>query len=244
MPRFPRPRRLVVPPRARSVVAVAVVAGSALVLAAAPAGAAVPAGKIVVDATGTVEATPDSMTVNIGVRSRAETAAAALDRANTLVAQVVQVLKGAGVRDRDLKTTELSIGPEYQSDPNKPVAYVATNVVRATVRDLSKAGAVADAAARAAGDDVILQGVSFDVQHPTGAQRRARVAAVKAARDQAQRLARAAGMKLGDVVSIRETATSGGPIVTERLAAASDAIPVEPGTQQVSVTIHVVFTTG
>jgi uncharacterized protein YggE len=111
------------------------------------------------------------------------------------------------------------------------------------VRDLDKAGDVVDAATAKGATDV--QGISFEFNDPVKAQNDARAAAVAAARTSAQAMASAANVTLGAVVSITD-ATPPTPIfygygATKGAAAVDTATPIQPGTQDLSASVTVVF---
>ena len=92
------------------------------------------------------------------------------------------------------------------------------------VRAIDSLGAVIDALAKAGANR--LQGVSFDVADPGRTSTRAREQAVADARARAELYARAAGVTLGPVVSIRETVDMPGPIMMR--AEAADAARRSP----------------
>ena len=112
--------------------------------------------------------------------------------------------------------------------------------VTARLRDLTKAGSVLDAAARVAGDEIRLQGITFAIDDDSGLLATARAKAVKRARAQAGQLADAAGVSLGDVVSIVE----GNVVVPTESRSAADvtasSVPIEPGSQTASIQVTVV----
>ena len=58
---------------------------------------------------GTVAGTPDTLTVVLGVQTRAASAADALADNNTRASGLLDVLRGRGVADKDLRTSGLSI---------------------------------------------------------------------------------------------------------------------------------------
>ena len=112
---------------------------------------------------GTVAGTPDTLTVVLGVQTRAPSAAAALADNNTRATGLLDVLRGRGVADRDLRTSGLSISPTFDTD-GRITGYEVANQVTATLRDVAGAGALVDAAARAAGDAVRVQQISFGIE--------------------------------------------------------------------------------
>ena len=223
-------------------VAAAVMAG-VLVATAVPAGAATKVRRITVVGIGQVKGTPDVADVSIGVSARGRTAGEALTTANDRAAKVIAALKDAGVSEDDLQTSGLSIQPTYDDDVI--TGYQVSNMVDARLRDIAKTGEILDAAARVAGDEIRLQGIGFTIDDDSELLKTARERSVKRARAQAEQLAAAAGVELGDVVSIDEGSfaipyASRG--VAEDSAAAS--VPIEPGTQTLSISTTVVYEIG
>ena len=218
-----------------------VAALAALASIAAPAGAATAtARRITVTATGQAKGTPDIADVSIGVSARAKTAAAALDTANDRAAKVIAALQDGGVADEDLQTSGLSVMPTYAVDGSID-GYEVSNSVTARLRDVAKAGEVLDAAARVAGDEIRVQGISFGIDDDSELLKTARQRAVKRARAQAEQLAEAAGVELGEVRTIDE----GAPVVPFESRSLGDvaasSVPIEVGTQALSIQVTVVY---
>src|SRR5262249_43423095 len=161
--------------------------------------------------TARVRGTPDVLTVTVGVTSRGKTVGEALDRNNAGARKVIQVLLDGGVDKKDIQTSNLSIGPIYGDNANDIQGYQMSNQVVAQLRDLDKAGGLLDKAVQAGGDDVVLRGVSFDIDDTSDLVSAARTDAVKRARNQAEQLAAAAGVQLGDVITISESSPDVGP---------------------------------
>lgn len=199
---------------------------------------------ITVMGEGIVKGKPDVMTINLGVQTRDNTANGALDQANEKATQLIATLKGAGVQPDDITTTDVSIYPQYDSAGQHVVGYNASYQVVARFKDLTKAGEVIDAAASAVGDAITLGGVSFSIDDTGALKQQARVGAVNAAKAQADQLAAAAGTKVGRVLTINETNVSvpypqfyaGAPAAADKAST-----PIEPGTQQVSLNVTVVY---
>ena len=203
--------------------------------------ASAPVTSITTRGLGTVTGTPDTLTVVLGVSTRAASAADALSDNNTRATGVRDVLRGRGVTADDLRTSGLSISPTLEND-GRISGYEVSNQVTATLRDVAGAGALIDAAARAAGDAVRVQQISFGIDDDAEPRARARADAVRQAVTQARQLADAAEVGLGPILSITEV-TEGQPpvpITRDSAAGAQASIPIEPGTQDVSVTVEVV----
>ena len=119
-----------------------------------------------------------------------------------------------------------------------------SNLVVAQLRDLDKAGGLLDKAAQAGGDDVVVRNVSFDIDDTSDLVAAARADAVKRARNQAEQLAAAAGVQLGDVLTISESSQDVGPVLAAPEAAADRAassVPIQSGSEELTVLVSVVF---
>jgi uncharacterized protein YggE len=204
--------------------------------------AAVPA--ITARGTGTVRGTPDTMTVVIGVQTRGDTAKGALDADNAKATALIEVLKGSGVAAADLRTSQLSINPTYDQQGTRITGYEVTNQVTATLRDIAAAGGILDAAGESAGDAVRVQQLGFSIDDESEPRARARADAVRQAQAQARQMAEAAGVALGPLQKITEVAVDQAtpyPYADGARSAAASPAPVEPGTQELSVVVEVVY---
>lgn len=237
----------------RTLSTVAALALGALVLSGCSAAQAAPYSaspsvdppRITARGVGTVTGTPDIVTVVLGVATQASTATAALEDNNTQATALIEALTAGGVAREDLQTSQLAIYPTYSPEGAAITGYEVTNQVSATLRDITGAGALIDAAAQAVGDAVRVQQLTFSIDDDSAARADARTAAVQGAQTQARQLAEAAGVELGAVLSITELpAVVPGPPYPpayEGADLAASAVPLEPGTQELSVTVEVVY---
>lgn len=202
---------------------------------------------ISVTATGTATGTPDTLTVQFGVQTQAKTAGAALTANNTKATALIAAITKQGVAKKDLATSDLAIYPTYSDNGSTITGYQVTNTVTATLREVSKAGAVIDAAARAAGDAIRLNQVGFSFDDETTLRAAARADAVKQGLAQAKQLATAAGVTLGPILSISEDSGVSVPQPMLERAAAGDtgaSMPVLSGQGQLTVTVQMVVSIG
>ncbi len=198
---------------------------------------------ITAQATGTVTGTPDVVTISLGVETRSPSAQTALDENNRLATDVINVVKEKGVAPEDLQTSQLSIYPSYD-DKGAVTGYQVTNIVTAKLRDIGGAGALIDAAGQAAGDAVRVQQLSFSIDDDSELRANARADAVRRAQAQAKQLADAAGIALGPIHSITESPIAGTVVYPQAAMAADSAagsVPIEPGSQQLQVSVQVVY---
>lgn len=226
-------------------------AAVALALAgcAAPASAAGPATAppgISARGVGTVTGTPDTVTVVLGVATNGPAAAAALEDNNSRAAALIEALRGSGVAAEDLRTSGLSIYPTY-ADGGTISGYEVSNQVTAVLRDLAGAGALIDAAARTAGDAVRVQQIGFSLDDDAEQRAAARADAVRRAEARIAEMAQAAGAFPGGLLSITEIPVETGPqpfAAADGAAARESAVPLLPGTQDVTVVVEVVRAIG
>lgn len=202
-------------------------------------------GVISVTGEGQVAAVPDMATLTLGVTVNGDTAKAALDANSAALAAAIKRLKDAGIEDRDIQTSGLSLGPiyDYSSSNGAPqtvLGYSASNMVTVRVRALETVGAVLDAAVTDGANT--LNGISFGLADPVPSTDGARKAAVVDARHKAELYAAAAGVKVGKVVSINENGGYAPPMMMGGLSEVTkDAVPVQAGELSVGASVTVTF---
>lgn len=218
-------------------------------LSALPAAAttSTPSTGIMVSGVGTMTGTPDTLRLDMGVSVEGDTVSAALNAANAKVAAVQKSLRDSGVADKDLQTSGLNIQPNYVPDGkggSKPSGYVVNESVNAVLRDLRTAGAAISAAATAGGQATRINNVSLDLSDTGSLLTNARTDAFAKARAKAEQYAKAAGVTLGQVLSINESvqaSTPPYPMAQAMDSRAATSVPIQPGSQEVSVTVTVVY---
>lgn len=204
---------------------------------------------ISVSGTGRVVITPDTADLRLGVTASAKTVKDARASAAASMTAVIAALKKAGIADKDIQTTVLSLQPTYDYSTGgaapHPTGYSLTNAVAVTVRNLDLLGPAIDAALAAGATS--MDGVSFRVADRTSAEQQARVAAMSEAKAKASALATAAGVSITGVSSISETVAPVPYPVYYGAAAgvAKDmATPVQAGTSEITISVAVVYLIG
>ncbi|MFE3289546.1 SIMPL domain-containing protein [Rhodococcus sp. NPDC059234] len=192
-------------------------------------------------ATGKVTGTPDTLTVVLGVQTQGTDANGTLAANAEKATALVDSLKSKGVDAKDIQTSGLSVQPTFGPD-GTITGYQVGNQVTATVHEVARAGEVIDAAAAAAGDAVRVQQTSFSIADDGELRAQARERAVQQAQAQAGQIAAAAGVGLGPVRSITEVpATGPAPMPGSAALADRAPTPIEPGSQELSVSVQVVY---
>jgi hypothetical protein len=221
--------------------------GNAALTAAAVAPA--PGGtRITVTGTGKVSGVPNQLALSMGVQTNGTSVAAALRQANSAVRSITAVLRRSGVAAADIQTSGLSIYPNYSGSSGVPNGYQVSEQLTITLRRLSVAGSQISAAAHAGRNATVINGVSLNLSDTSTLLASARARAVADAKAKAAAYARALGRPLGAVVSMSETpAAQPYPLpefATPTAGRAAASVPVHPGTQQLNVTVTVVFALG
>jgi uncharacterized protein len=199
-----------------------------------------------IQARGESKAVPDIAVISAGVVTQAADAQAAMRDNATRMNKVIAALKQAGIADKDIQTTSVSLSPQYRYTQNEVPAitgYQANNQVTVRFRDVGKSGAVLDALVKQGANQV--NGPSLMVDKPEVAQDAARVSAMKTARTRADLYAKTAGMTVKRIVSISESVEySGGPqpMMARMMSDSAEAkTTIAPGEQSIGVTLSVVF---
>lgn len=210
---------------------------------AADAGAASSAG-ITVTGTGSATGVPDQAQFSFGVTTTGSTADQALEANSSVMNEVIDALRGAGVAEEDLQTQQVSVFPRFSEDGRSIVSWTASNSVSALVRDIEQAGEVIDAAVDAGANQI--SGPFLTISDTDELTKQALEGAMADAQSKAQAIADAAGVTLGGIVSIVE---SGAPIVpgpfpVAEAAVEAGAVPIEPGTQEVRASVTVTYEIG
>ena len=196
---------------------------------------------ITVNASGDVETTPDRAALDLGVQTNAANAKAALAQNAERLRHVIDALSKAGVGRDDLRTSNVSLWPQQDADGTSVTGYQAQNTIAAEL-DVAKAGEAIDAAV-AAGANVV-GGPSLSVGERDALYRKALKKAVEAARAKAEAIADAAGVKVGRVTAVVESAGYEEPPpmpYAMRAADTAESTPIEPGKQEIQATVTVTF---
>ncbi|WP_066525725.1 SIMPL domain-containing protein [Erythrobacter sp. CCH5-A1] len=222
-------------------------AASALMLPAvafaAPQVNLAPAGPVVeLSIFESVDAAPDQATVSAGVTTTEPTATAAMRRNAEEMTKVIARIKALGIDEKDIQTTGIALGPQYDYQNGNPVfrGYQANNRVSVILHKIEDTGRVLDALVEAGATDI--GGPIFAIADDSALKEQARKAAV--ARGTAQARAYAAMLGYSDVrvLALSESMVGGlqpfAPAKALRLEAT--ASPIEPG--QVATGVNVTIT--
>ena len=193
---------------------------------------------------GEVRATPDTAMLSVGVSTEGTTAAAALSANNGRMQAVMMAIRKLGVPDKDIRTSNFSLSPRYANSGNEApriTGYQASNQVEVRLEDVNKLGIALDALVTAGANQ--MHGVNFLIRNDADLLSQARSAAVAEARAKAQTFAKAAGITLGEILSISESGNEmPQPMYrAESVVVTAARVPVATGEQSVSADVTIVW---
>src|SRR5206468_6693372 len=199
-----------------------------------------------ISATGEVTRVPDLAIISAGVITRSATASGAIQEAATRMARVRDALKRAGIADRDIQTSNISLNPQYsyvKDQPPKLNGYSASNQLNVRFHDIANTGKILDALVAEGANQI--NGPNLTIERPEAALDEARTKAVASGRARAELYARSLGLHVARVVVVSET---GGnypvppprPMVMEARAMAASTT-IEAGEQKLEVTLAMTF---
>jgi hypothetical protein len=198
------------------------------------------------NSTGEVTRVPDLAVITAGVVTKAPTAGAAMQQAANRMQRVRAALKTAGIEDRDIQTSNISLNPDYVYANNQPpriTGYSASNQLTVRFRDIGNTGRILDALVAEGANQI--NGPNLTIDKPETALDEARTKAVANGRARAELYARSMGLRVVRIVSVNE---SGGyavpppmPPMPVMMAERSADTKIEPGEQKLQVSLAMTF---
>lgn len=205
---------------------------------------------IEVDGIARMDVPPDLVDLTITLEGRAKSPSAAARALKKRSETLVTALTKAGLPGRDLALSHLRLSPRYEHRRAKRVfdGYAASVTLVATLRDLDRITEFVQVAADADARNVSTR---FRTSRATEVKKEVREMALKAAQAKAHQMAAIMGVKVGPVLTIRESGAGGlgsgywhnwanENRIAPRQGAQSDA-PALPDTLPYTLTVHVSF---
>jgi len=201
---------------------------------------------VTVSGTGEVRVKPDIARLDLGVQTQNRDARRAASFNAIRAGRIIAAVRATGVAARDIQTTGYYLSPQYDYNNRTGKAtltgYEVSNEVRVTVREVSNAGRVLDAAIRAGANT--SSGVSFDLNDRNAAHDAAlRIAAADASR-KARVMATAFGLGSIRLLSVNENNTDAPREFANNAATLSSSTaptPINAGEITVSASISATY---
>ena len=179
-------------------------------------GTGVPAtNSITVSGEGEVFAVPDTATFSVTVQEEAKEVKDAQGVATKKINDIIAYLKGGGIEEKDIKTADYSVYPQYDyvqesvcregyCPPGRQVlrGFQVSQTLIVKVRDTEKAGDLLSGVGERGASSV--SGLSFTIDDEEDLQREARGKAIEDARTKAAELAKQLNVRLVRIVGFSE----------------------------------------
>lgn len=198
---------------------------------------------------GKVEVVPDQASLEAGILvANARTIEEAQNEINEKNNAIIEALKGLGVEENDIKTSNYSVNPNQDYNPTsggRITGYNGNVTITATIRNIENVSPISQAVTTAGANQVY--NVQYTVNNPEKFREEARNKAIENARMQAEKLADSLGIRLGKVVNVVESSPNNGPIPMYDRALSVDEMgganaPVmQPGTQEITSVVTLYF---
>jgi uncharacterized protein YggE len=197
-----------------------------------------------INATGEVTRVPDVAIISAGVITRSATATGALQDAANRMQRVVAALKAAGIADRDIQTSNVSLSPEYRYPENQSpqlTGYTASNQLTISFHDIRNSGKILDVLVAQGANQI--NGPNLTIEHPEAALDEARGKAIASGRARAELYARSLGLRVARVVAVSESGGYAVPPPAPPMMARAEAAQtkIEPGEQKLQVNVAMTF---
>lgn len=200
---------------------------------------------ITVSGHGLISASPDTVDITLGVQSQAKSASDALTANTQSMQKLFTELKAGGVEEKNIQTSQFSVNPVYsRSKNNEPAVitgYRVTNTVNVTITEIDKLGNLLDVVVKAGGNRI--NGIRFSIADASALLDKAREEAIKNAVHKAKLYVGAAGVALGQILSIQESGSHAPQPMFMRAAKMEmdSAVPIAAGEQNISANVTLVI---
>lgn len=212
---------------------------------------------ITVSDNGEIYAKPDLAVINFSVVTEKKTVAEALSENAKQMNAVINFIKGQGVEDKDVKTTNFNIYPRYEYQnveteiyPYPPgkrvlVGYEVTQSLEVKIREMAKIGVIIEGAAKAGANQV--GDLQFTIDKQDELKNQARAEAIKKAKAKAQELASRLGIRLIRIVNFNEGVSMPyyyGYAIKEAVGMGGEVAPspqIETGENKITVTVTITY---
>lgn len=216
-----------------------------------------------VQGSATLKASPDQAQIFFGVNKTAKTLDEAQKLANTFMEKMTSDLKQAGINEKDIKTSNYNSYPTYEAvepvktmmitRPQSPTitGYTVNESVTITLHDTDKTNTVIDIVTKDGAENV--SGPNFSLSEDTQKKlmNDGRLQAIAEAKQKASDMAKAAGIRLGKLVSVQESNTPypvAYPMMGAGMAYKADSsisapTRLSPGENEVTVTVTLAYET-
>ncbi len=208
---------------------------------------------LTISGEGKISAKPDVAIVEMSVISQNENVELAQSENDQKMQRVVNFLKESGIDEKDIKTTQYNLQPEYDYSwcrtteypvycPPKLVDYMLTQSLQVKIRDLSRVGKIIGNLSEIGVNQI--SDISFVIDNDAEIKSAARQKAIAEAKQKAQEMANAANIELGKIIDISESVSGLTPqrmVYQKTIELADAAAPIEIGTNEIVASVSLIY---
>lgn len=198
--------------------------------------------KMTIEGKGVVKARPDIGLISIGVVSQGKDLKNIQQENADKTNKVIESLIKMGVDDKDIKTENYNITPEYDFIDGKQIfkGYKVTNNLRITIRDLKGMGQIIDTAVDNGANNI--NSINFTLSDPRKYYLEALKIAYHDSLLKARTLAATMKVELNTTpISIVEQEQGSVPFGQISMKMLASATPIEPGQIEINAILTVIF---
>lgn len=182
-----------------------------------------------------------------GVNAAKDNRDEAIKEVNTKIAAITQGAKDFGIDPSDIITQSMSVNQYQESyydngvQKQRPGQWNVSNTIEVTLRDVNRAGALADILSKSGATNVY--GPNFQLDTSKKAADKLMEEAIADARTKAEVVAKAIGATLGEAISVTEGYQTSGiyPMARMDFGGGGGGMPAESGTTTISKSVTVVW---
>lgn len=189
---------------------------------------------------------PDIASITLSVITEKMTAKETMTENAKITNEVIKFVKEAGIDEKDVKTQSFILSPRYDWVEGKRIfrGYQLTSTLAVKIRDLEKISDIIDGAVSRGANQV--GDIQFVIDDPEKLKEEARNEAIESAKEKAQSIAKATGLKLGKIVSFSEAVTPQdylSPYYLEMKegVGGGPSPEIEKGSQEIEVNVSLTF---
>ena len=195
---------------------------------------------------------PDQAQVSLGIDIKQSTVAQAQAEANQVMSNIKQELTDLGIENKDIKTQNYSIYPEYdyRSSERAVTGYRVNATLQVKLTEFDKLNQAIDLGAKNGANQIGSINFSISTVAEKELKKQARQEAIADAKDSARELAELAGIQLGRIIDIQEGRDQPSPLYRTMEAlplagggAQDQATQVEPGSATYNYTVTLSYET-
>lgn len=196
---------------------------------------------------GKVEVIPDVAYIDVGITvNNLSTTGDAKTKIDDINNRMIESLKKLGISSKDIKTTNYSIYPTYtyENNTNKISGYDGNATITVKTKKTELVAQVIEEATNAGANQI--NNTRFVIDNPAKYREEARGKAIKNAKEQAEKLAKSLGIKLGKVVNVIESLDGGSnnpdPLYSSKFGGGGGGgAMIESGSETVTSTVTLFF---